>query len=249
MTSPESAPELTSAMEDYLEAIYHLENERRIARVRDIANRLGVKMSSVSSALKSLSSRGLIRYDPHQYILLTEEGIVKAKEIVRRHETLKGFLTRVLNVEDEVAEENACRLEHGLDPEIMDKLVRFLEFVEMCPVDQTRWVEGRSGTCNDCLSCLKEATSKVKQRRKAQEAAIAEGMTLSDVESGSQVMVEQVQGTAKYRKQMARDGLEAGAIALVESKDPSKRTVQLAIKGYHIFLNDNDASKVLVKPV
>jgi Mn-dependent DtxR family transcriptional regulator len=65
-------PALTSAMEDYLEAIYHLEKERRIARVRDIANRLGVKMSSVTSALKSLGGRGLIQYDPHQFITLTE---------------------------------------------------------------------------------------------------------------------------------------------------------------------------------
>ncbi len=71
MSLSESLPALTSAMEDYLEAIYHLEQERRIARVRDIANRLSVKMSSVSSALKTLDARGLIRYDPHQYITLT----------------------------------------------------------------------------------------------------------------------------------------------------------------------------------
>ncbi len=60
MSLSKSLPALTSAMEDYLEAIYHLEQERRIARVRDIANRLSVKMSSVSSALKTLDARGLI---------------------------------------------------------------------------------------------------------------------------------------------------------------------------------------------
>ena len=86
MPSMKSLPVLTSAMEDYLEAIYHLEQERRIARVRDIADRLGVKMSSVSSALKSLGSRGFIRYDPHQFITLTNGA---PKELSRSFESTK----------------------------------------------------------------------------------------------------------------------------------------------------------------
>ena len=96
MPSSNQLPSLTSAMEDYLEAIYHLERERRIARVRDIAKRLGVKMSSVSSALKSLGSRGLVSYDPHQFITLTDRGMQMAEEIVRKHEILKRFLQSVL---------------------------------------------------------------------------------------------------------------------------------------------------------
>ena len=77
MPSVNSPTHLTSAMEDYLEVIYHLEQESRIARVRDIAKRLGVKMSSVSSALKILGTRDLIRYDPHQFITLTDKGMKK----------------------------------------------------------------------------------------------------------------------------------------------------------------------------
>lgn len=65
MTRENQSIKLTSAMEDYLEAIYHLEQERRIARVRDIALKLNVRMSSVSAALKTLGSRDLIKYDPH----------------------------------------------------------------------------------------------------------------------------------------------------------------------------------------
>ena len=200
MGSSKPLPSLTSAMEDYLETIYHLEQEHRIARVRDIAKNLGVQMSSVTSALKSLGSKGLIEYDPHQYITLTSRGLAKAREIVRKHEVLKRFLTRVLQLKDSVAEDNACRMEHHLDPVVVEKLIGFLEFVEMCPVDQTRWMDAVSGSCDDCVSCLDAAKKRVRVRDKAQKTALAKGLTLADAETGSQVIVENVKGGAKFRK-------------------------------------------------
>jgi DtxR family Mn-dependent transcriptional regulator len=236
-------------MEDYLEAIYHLEKERRIARVRDIANRLGVKMSSVSSALKSLGSRGLIEYDPHQFITLTDRGIQKAKEIVRKHEVLKRFLVKVLQVDETVAEDNACRIEHHLDPEVIEKLTSFVEFIEMCPVDQTRWMERISDSCDECLPCLDEAKRKVLDRAKAQKVALAEGMTLAEAIPGSQVVVDNVKGTARFKKDLAQEGLDNGVIVAIETRDTDSGAMDVNIKGYHLSLTKGDASKILVKPI
>jgi len=236
-------------MEDYLEAIYHLEQECRIARVRDIAKRLDVKMSSVSSALRSLGSRGLIQYDPHQFITLTEKGIQKAKEIVRKHEVLKRFLVKVLQVEESAAEDNACRIEHHLAPEVIDKLVNFVEFVEMCPLDQTRWLGGLSEGCDDCLDCLYEATKQVRTRALVQRAALEDGLTLAEAPAGSQVIIETVRGAAKLRKLFADQGLESGVIAQIEAGDKESGTLQVNIKGYHVSLDMKDASKILVKPI
>jgi DtxR family transcriptional regulator, Mn-dependent transcriptional regulator len=249
MDSSNPLPALTSAMEDYLEAIYHLERERRIARVRDIANRLGVKMSSVSSALKSLGSRGLIQYDPHQFITLTERGIKKAKEIVRKHEVLQRFLVKVLQVDETVAEDNACRIEHHLDPEVIEKLTRFVEFIEMCPVDQTRWLERISDSCDECLPCLDEAKKKVLDRAKAQKAALAGGMTLAEAVPGSQVVVDNVKGTARFRKDLAQEGLDSGVIVAIETRDTDSGSMDVNIKGYHLSLSKGAACKILVKPI
>lgn len=249
MPQSTALPPLSSAMEDYLEAIYHLEQERRIARVRDIAKRLGVKMSSVSSALRSLGSRGLIRYDPHQFITLTDRGIQKAKEIVRKHEVLNRFLVRVLQVDPAVAEDNACRIEHHLDPEVIDKLIRFVDFMEMCPVDQTRWMENISQSCDSCIPCLDEAMKKLLSRAEAQKAALEDGMTLAEVAPGAQIMIDSVRGTAKFKKTLAEEGLNAGVIVEVERRDESSGGLGVKIKGYHISLSRTDAAKVLVKPI
>jgi DtxR family Mn-dependent transcriptional regulator len=249
MPRSEGLPALTSAMEDYLEAIYHLEQERRIARVRDIAVRLGVKMSSVSSALKSLGSRGFIRYDPHQYITLTERGIVRAKQIVRKHEILKRFLARVLKIDDSAAEDNACRIEHHLDPEVIEKLVRFVEFFELCPVDQTRWLDERSESCDDCIPCLDKARKKVLNRARAQQAALAEGMTLAETPPGSQVMIESLKGPAKFKKGFAEQGLETGGMVEIESRDDKSGQLEVSIKGYHLSISKAEAAKIFVKPI
>lgn len=249
MQPTESSASLTSSMEDYLEAIYHLEKDRRIARVRDIANRLGVKMSSVSSALRSLSSRGLISYDPHQYITLTRTGIEKAKEIVRRHEVLRRFLVRILQVDQAVAEENACRMEHNLDPDVTEKLVEFMEFIEMCPVDQRRWLDDLTEGCEDCISCLEEAKKTIRERVKAQELALAEGMTLAEAEPGTQMVIDSLEGSDTFKAQMSDKGLSCDVIAEVEEKDAESGTIQLNVKGYHITLDQDQAARIRVKPV
>ncbi|HTY23208.1 MAG TPA: metal-dependent transcriptional regulator [Desulfomonilaceae bacterium] len=249
MQSRNSLPVLTSAMEDYLEAIYHLEQERRIARVRDIAVRLGVKMSSVSSALKSLGSRGFIRYDPHQYITLTERGIEKAKQIVRKHEILKRFLSRVLKLDEPSAEDNACRIEHHLDPEVIEKLVRFVEFIELCPMDQERWLDARSESCEDCIPCLEKARKRVLSRARAQKAALADGMTLAEAPAGSQVIIESLKGPAKFKKLFTEQGMESGGILEIESKDDKSGFLVVNIKGYHLSVTKTDAAKVFVKPI
>lgn len=240
---------LSSAMEDYLEAIYHLEREHRIARVRDIADRLGVKMSSVSSALRVLSARGLISYDPHQFITLTDDGLRQAEDIVRKHEVLKRFLSKVLRIEDSAAEDNACRLEHHLDPEVIERLVRFLQFMEMCPLDQTRWVDGFAESCDDCESCLARAMGKALNRARAQEEALAGGMTLAEAVPGSQVIVDRVKEAYRLPKILVGEHMDGGVIIEIEKRDENSGTLSVNVKGYHLTLGQEDASRIFVKPI
>jgi DtxR family transcriptional regulator, Mn-dependent transcriptional regulator len=240
---------LSSAMEDYLEAIYHLEQEHRIARVRDIADRLKVRMSSVTSALRTLSARGLLKYDPHQYITLTEEGARQAQDIVRRHVILKRFLVRVLKIDNASAEDNACRIEHHLDPEVIERLVDFLGFMEMCPVDQTRWVYGIAESCDDCETCLEKAKGKLRTRARAQEAAVAGGMTLAEAIPGSQVLIESLPRGSAFSGLPAMESVDIGAIVEIEHRDDKSGSLQVNVKGYRLSLDEEHASRILVKPI
>jgi len=132
---------LSTSLEDYLEAILHLVRRQRVARVRDIARRLGVHMPSVTAALKVLAQRKLVNYDPYQFITLTESGQRAAQEVTRRHRVLRDFLTGVLGLDDSRAEANACRMEHAVDQVVLDRLGDFARFVERSGRWDKDWID------------------------------------------------------------------------------------------------------------
>ena len=151
---------LTWQSEDYLEAIANLQKEERVARAKDIADRLGVTRGTVTSALKSLHEKGLINYQPYSYITLTAQGKKLAEEIIRRHETLTLYLEKVLHIPAEQAEANACRAEHVLDAEVIDRMVCFLKFLDECPRTGEIWQHAFDQFCaigsgkSDCKECV-----------------------------------------------------------------------------------------------
>lgn len=154
--------ELSSNLEDYLETIYHLEKESRVARAKDIAERLGVSRASVTGALKTLGEKGLINYEPYSYVTLTKKGQGIASEIDRRHRVLKGFFQDFLQLGAEVSDANACRVEHAMDQEAINRLVDFLAFLEECPRTGPDWLESFDHYCRDhksperCHACLEQ---------------------------------------------------------------------------------------------
>jgi len=122
--------ELSSTLEDYLEAIFRIEKKKRAARVRDIASYVGVTKSTVSAALKSLAAKQLVEYEPYELIGLTPKGRDKALTIVMNHYIISHFLQSVLALGQERAERIACELEHAVDWEMMERFVCFLAFAE-----------------------------------------------------------------------------------------------------------------------
>ncbi|MCG6908944.1 MAG: metal-dependent transcriptional regulator [Deltaproteobacteria bacterium] len=132
---------LTSVMEDYLEAIFNLDREKKFVRVRDIAKRMDVKMPTVSSMLKTLNSKGLVNYEKYEYVELTKKGADIGKEMRRRHGILLKFLMEVLKAEFDTADEEACKMEHALGPDTLESLVDFMEFIQTCPRTGENWLD------------------------------------------------------------------------------------------------------------
>jgi len=121
---------LSASLEDYLEAIYHIVQKKQAARAKDIVQRLGVKNSSVTGAMRALAGKGLINYAPHDVITLTAEGRRVSEGVVRRHEALRDFFVKILSLEMELADTAACSMEHALPAKILVRLIRFVKFVE-----------------------------------------------------------------------------------------------------------------------
>jgi DtxR family Mn-dependent transcriptional regulator len=123
------AERLSATLEDYLEAIFLLEESKGFARVRDISSALDVAKSAVTTALQSLSEKGLVNYEPYEPVKLSVEGRQSAGRIVLRHRVMEDFLRNVLGLEAERANVIACGMEHAIDREALDRFVCFLGFV------------------------------------------------------------------------------------------------------------------------
>lgn len=116
---------MTKSLEDYLETIYVLIRGTGAARVRDVASELKVKMPSVVKAIAELKKVQLVTQEPYGNIELTEKGRRVADSVLARHRTLKAFLLK-LGVCEEMAEKDACLMEHILSAQTMDRIRDFL---------------------------------------------------------------------------------------------------------------------------
>ncbi len=112
--------------ETYLETIYVLKKEKYDLHATDVANELNFSKPSVSRALGLLEDKGYIVRSASGRIDLTDSGIKKSAEIYERHSVITTLLMK-LGANEEIAEDNACRIEHVICPELFDVLKKFLE--------------------------------------------------------------------------------------------------------------------------
>ncbi len=154
---------LSESLEDYLEIILELEKTQKVARAKDIADKMGVQRGSVTSALKNLEEKDLINYEPYSFITLTRKGKNIAEDITLRHSVLKDFLVKVLQIDEESAESTACRMEHTVDKKTLERLLRFFEFIYDCPRTGENWIQSFIDYCasekKDCKKCINVSMS------------------------------------------------------------------------------------------
>ena len=107
--------------EDYLEAILILHNKKGSVRSIDIADYMGVSKPSISNAIKLLREGGFLIMDENKMIKLTKRGREEAERIYERHRFLTESLIAI-GVSPEVAEEDACKIEHDISDETFDAI-------------------------------------------------------------------------------------------------------------------------------
>lgn len=122
---------LSMSSEDYLEAIYRITKDKHEedegVRSVDVAEQLDVSKASVNKALSTLKEANMVEQVRYGRVRLTEEGRQYGAHVWRSHRALRAFLKSVLGVEPEVADKEACLMEHYLSDDTMDRLCDYLE--------------------------------------------------------------------------------------------------------------------------
>ncbi len=114
---------LSASLENYLETMLFLEENNNI-RITDVANKMGISKASVNKAVNQLKELGLLSHDHYGQINFTEEGLSIAKSIAKKHAILLNFFTKVLEIDEDTAEDEACEIEHILSNETVRAIER-----------------------------------------------------------------------------------------------------------------------------
>lgn len=130
MVSNQTKKKISASLEDYLEAIYLIIEEKQAVKAVEVARFLNVGRSSVTEALKSLANKGLVNYGRYDVLTLTKDGEKIAKKVIKKHKILYNFFKNVLNLNEEEANQNACQIEHIISEDAFNKFTKYIEFNE-----------------------------------------------------------------------------------------------------------------------
>ncbi len=215
----------TPATEDYLKAIYKLQENAEAASTNAIADRMGVSAASVTNMMKRLSETGLVEHRPYQAIRLTDAGRKIALEIIRHHRLLEVYMAEALGFTWDQVDAEAERLEHVISEEFEDKIDAMLGYPTTDPHGSP--IPSKDGSI-----------------------ASTNHDRLSDVEPGRTVVIRRVTDTdPALLRYLGKLGLRPDSVVGVLSKEPFEGPMLLRVDGEEHHVGHQVASSVLVECV
>ncbi len=121
-----TAPSHSRSVEDYLKAVYSLNEKGEAAGTSQLARVLDVQPASVSGMIRRLDQDGLVVHEPYRGVRLTEAGTIVALGVVRRHRIIESFLVQRLGFASSEVHEEAERLEHAASDRLVERMAEAL---------------------------------------------------------------------------------------------------------------------------
>ncbi|HED00129.1 MAG TPA: metal-dependent transcriptional regulator [Proteobacteria bacterium] len=144
--------------EQYIETIYEIVKKKGYARVKDVSQVLEVGLSAVSEMFKKLDEEGYVNYEKYGGVTLTDNGEKLAIKLSEKHRTLREFLI-ILGIDEKMADDEACEIEHVVKRETMDRLTKFVDFIHRH--ENPLWLERfkeyyETGKLDECPRTIKK---------------------------------------------------------------------------------------------
>lgn len=232
-------PELSQSLEDYLEAIYICSNEKETVRVKDLSKFLKVKTPSVVGALKSLVKNGMVQHEHYGYIELTEKGREFGQQIYQKHQIIAQFFHKILGVDREISDRDACDLEHHIHPETYERIVRLFEFLENCTEEESSFL--------DNFHVFLESGEIPRSNRQGTERKSRK--KLSELSAGGKGKIVRICANQQMRKHLLSLGVMRGECIEVSHCAAGGDSVECRIKEHSLCLKQSEAGSVMVEEI
>ncbi|MEM2098268.1 MAG: metal-dependent transcriptional regulator [Candidatus Bathyarchaeia archaeon] len=125
--------EVTAITEEYLEAIYKLQERNGVARTSSLVKALGVTAGTVTNTVSLMRKQDLVTHVPYKGVRLTQKGQKIALKVIRKHRLSERLLVDILNIESDKVHDTACKLEHSITEDMIKPLEKALKYPKTCP--------------------------------------------------------------------------------------------------------------------
>ena len=227
MKKPEK---ISSSLEDYLEVIAEIIEQKGHAHTKDIADKLGIKMPSVTNALQTLSAKGFIVYRSHAPVVLTASGTERAAEIRHRHSALKTFCQEILKLNEQESDDTACKMEHVVGSHVMSRFVFLTESIMT------------HESCSRFRDYLNNTMPKI-----AVDDQNDDLISLDQLPVGKTAVVMKISSTLRGAKKFADLGLIQGTFLTMEGSSPFGDLIRFSIMGSSLSMRAKDAAYIWVR--
>jgi DtxR family Mn-dependent transcriptional regulator len=211
---------ISPALEGYVEIIADLINEKKVARVRDIAEKKSVSMASVNGALKRLAEKGFIKHNPYEFIELTDAGEKLALKMDKKHSVIRRFFQEVLHIDPKIADKDACTIEHHLSPETIQGMNEFF----------SSWDAGVMPVRPPVEKDISKAVSN----------------NITTIPLRKRVIVKCIHAPSNIKKRLMEMGLLPGTKIQVKRIAPLGDPMEIELKGYSLSLRKSEAKTIEV---
>jgi DtxR family Mn-dependent transcriptional regulator len=214
----------STSIEDYIKVIYRLETDHERATTQRIAERLGVRMASVSGMMKHLAAEGYLRHKPYYGVKLTDKGRQVALTMIRRHRLIELFLHRTLGMDWDEVHDDAEVLEHAVSDRLIERIYSFLGQPEFDPHGAP--IPRHDGSFEPI-----------------------DGKPLQDCEPGDRGQIAYVSDEdPKFLRYVSGLGLKIGSAFKVRQKEPFEGPLTLVVGRRRVVIGHEAAGRIIVAP-
>lgn len=214
---------LTEPVEDYLKAIYAIEQAGDAAGTNEIASRLSIAAASVSGMVRRLADQGLVSYERYRGVRLTGTGRRAALRTIRRHRVIEAYLAKALGYAWDRVHEEAERLEHAASDELIDRMAAAIGEPMTDPHGHP--IPTREGTIDETPQ-----------------------QTLADLGTGQRSRVTRVSDEdGELLRYLARIGIRPGVMVTIAERAPFEGPISLRVGKVTVQVGPALASRVMVE--
>ncbi len=217
--------EVSPIVEEYLEAIYRLEEKDQVASTGELVRRLSVAPGTVTNTVERLERERLVKHVPYRGVKLTAKGRRLALRVLRRHRLAERLLTELLEIDWHKAHAYACKLEHSLPDEVLSRIEEILDYPKTCPHGNPI-PSGKGQVREEAAKSLLEAS-------------LGEPVSVVKIEEESEDRLHYFEGL----------GIVPGVKLTIEEKAPFDGPITVRIRGVSRALGRSLASTIRVKRV